>query len=98
MTTQDVIITESLVDAFKLTETLQAHGIDSRVLGEALAPLVGFVRTQVRKECADACLKLANTFATELEDLDMSAYAATRKQNQMNGAVKCHEAILAMEA
>lgn len=97
MTSQELMVTESLLDAFKLKEVFQQQGVDCALMVEHLTPILNFVRESTRQACADKCMELANGFSQELTDPEMSAYAANRKQNQLNGAVKCHEAILAME-
>lgn len=97
MTSQELMVTESLLDAFKLKEVFQQQGVDCALMVEHLTPVLNFVRESTRQACAAQCLALADGFSQELTDPDMTSYAANRKQNQLNGAMKCQEAILAME-
>jgi len=97
MTSQQKQTTESILAAFKLKEVCEQQGLDYAALVEQLTQVISFVQESTRQACAAKCMELANGFSQELADPDLTSYAANRKQNQLNGAVKCHEAILAME-
>ncbi len=97
MTTQHKQTTESILAAFKLKEVFEQQGLDYAALVKQMTPVISFVQEITRQACADKCMELANGFSQELAYPDLTPYAANRKQNQLNGAVKCHEAILAME-
>lgn len=78
----------------RMKALFDAPGLNYAERAQKLTALLDDIRDETRQACAAQCMTLANELAQQLAKPDLDVITALRLQNQMNGAVKCHEVVL----